>query len=620
MAVRSFMGRCAILAWMSRPSVAAPEPISITAWHAWSLLCAGLMLVLPFLAWMKAPPTPSFHAEAIAAGLGLLACIPLAALAPRMVFPRSALVFPAFALLIAVQMMLGRVAFHQQGLLAMLYLAWAAVLAVLASTLRRELGLERVVTVLAWFLVLGVLLNCAIGLAQQFETYGPFARFVLTPAAGERVWGNLAQPNHLADYLALGLASVGYLFATRRLHGLPAALLAVLAVYVLIQTGTRAALLYLVAMSGGAVWMAWRAPGQTGRRLAAFAALCLVAYLLLPAALRAFAPAAFDPDGAWSRWRAEALSHDLRGRLWSAAWHMFLQAPGLGHGFRAYAHQYFLLNPHLPPAAVGGFHDHAHNLPLHLMAEFGLAGLAVLALGALWWTLGARRLSPGPAAWWVLSLVAVLGVHSLLEYPLWYAFFLAPAALVLGLGEGGTVEFGGRAAGARRAGWYVLSALALGAVGLGLLVRDYLVLESFAASRQRYLHAPEAENRRAGELLLEVHRTSLLAPLVELGLARSIRVEPENVDEKLLVNGRALRVFPVEDVVYRQALLLALDGDYPAAIRQWHAARAAFPDADSDARAVLSERVEAGVTALAPLLEFVQPPAHPGGEPSTSKE
>jgi O-antigen ligase len=601
----------------SYPGVATP------LWHGWSLLCLGLMLVLPFLARAQAPPTPSFLAEIIAAGFGLLACVSLAALGTRMAFPRSALVFPAFALLIVVQMSLGWLAFPQQGLLAVLYLAWAAVLCVLAATLRREIGLERVVAALAWFLALGTVLNCAVGLAQQFESYGPFGRYVLA-ASKDRVWGNLAQPNHLADYLSLGLASVGFLFATRRLHALLAALIATVAVYVLIQTGTRAVLLYLGAMLAGAAWIAWHRPDPAHRRLVAFVVLCLGAYVLLPPLLRELAPGSLGVSGAWGRWRADALTHDLRGRLWSAAWHMFMQAPWLGHGLREYAHQYFQINPHLPPRAVGGFHDHAHNLPLHVMAEFGMVGLTVLLLATLAWMRGLMRLPAGAAAWWVAALAAVLALHSLLEYPLWYAFFLGPAALILGLGDGRTVEFKADHGGAGRWRWYVLAGLALGAIALGQLVRDYLMLESFAAFRHRYLHATEAENRRAGELLMDVHRTSLLAPLVELGLSRSIRIEPERLDEKLLVNGRAMRVFPVDDVVYRQAMLLALHGDLPAATAQWGAALAAFPATALEAREVLRGRVDEGVAALAPLLEFADaaaaPVPVPVTDPSTAKE
>ncbi len=588
-------------------------------WHAWSLLCLGLMLTLPFLAWEKSPPIPSFQAEAIAAALGLLACVPLVALASRLALPRSALIFPAFAALVVVQILLGRIAFAQTGLLSLLYLAWAAALAVLGTTLRRELGMERIVSALAWFLVFGSVLNAGIALAQQLGTHHTFGRYVLPPSPAERAWGNLGQPNHLANYLALGIAAVAYLFAARRMHLLVAAGIVALCLVVLQQTGTRAALLYLVAMLAAAGWAAWRAQSG-GRRLLAFTAMSLAAYLLLPAVLRALAPEALEPVGGLARWRGDALAQDLRGRMWSAAWHMFVEAPGLGQGLQMYSHRYFLLNPDLPPAPVRGLLENAHNLPLHVMAEFGLAGLVVLATAAIAWAAGLRRLPPGPSRWWVLALAAVLGIHSLLEYPLWYTFFLGPAALVLGLGEGATVEFQHAKAPVRRLGWYVLGALVLGAVALGQLVRDYRTLQAVPLTSHGGLSARSTAGGEGEKALLDLHRASLLAPLGQLVLARSIPIDPDSLEEKLLVNGRALRAYPLEDVAYRQAMLLALNGDYPAALRTWRAAVASYPAAETGARRVLDERVEAGLTQLAPLLEHLRPKAGVSVQQSTSKE
>jgi hypothetical protein len=78
--------------------------------------------------------------------------------------------------------------------------------------------------------------------------------------------------------------------------------------------------------------------------------------------------------------------------------------------------------------------SNAHNLPLHLAVELGLPAAALLCGGGLWalwqaqpWreTNSARQL-----AWAVL---AILGLHSLLEYPLWYGPFQLAAGLALAL-------------------------------------------------------------------------------------------------------------------------------------------------------------------------------------------
>jgi len=58
--------------------------------------------------------------------------------------------------------------------------------------------------------------------------------------------------------------------------------------------------------------------------------------------------------------------------------------------------------------------------------------------------------------------------------------------------------------------------------------------------------------------------------------------------------------------VYRQAMLLALAGDDAAARLQWERAVAAFPEQRYIALRVLHRRVEDGLAALQPLLEYAQ--------------
>ncbi|MFY8017889.1 MAG: polymerase, partial [Inhella sp.] len=73
------------------------------------------------------------------------------------------------------------------------------------------------------------------------------------------------------------------------------------------------------------------------------------------------------------------------------------------------------------------FFDHSHNLPLQLLVELGWPlGLAVMgllltalaqALRLAWRAQGDEAMVRRAA----LMLVVVVGLHSLLEYPLWYA-------------------------------------------------------------------------------------------------------------------------------------------------------------------------------------------------------
>jgi O-antigen ligase len=68
--------------------------------------------------------------------------------------------------------------------------------------------------------------------------------------------------------------------------------------------------------------------------------------------------------------------------------------------------------------------DNAHNLPLHLAVELGVPVTLVLCGLLVAWVVRSRPWAETDAtrrmAWTVL---AVVGVHSLLEYPLWYGPF-----------------------------------------------------------------------------------------------------------------------------------------------------------------------------------------------------
>jgi O-antigen ligase len=585
---------------------ALPPPGATALWsrlttpHA--ALCAGLlalaaMLSVPFLVPRKTPPIPSFYGEAAALALGLLALTALLPFAGRLPLPRVLGLILGFVALLLLQLLLGMPAYPQQALLAALYLLWAAGLAVLAALLKRELGLERTVVVLAWSLFAGGLASSIIGLAQHLESYALLGR-IMVVASKDRAWGNLAQPNHLADYLSLGLVSVAYLYATGRLRPVYAVAAGAPALYVLALTGARTPWLYLGTLLALAVAFFAADRTREHRRLLVAAAAGMALFLVLPPLM--------DLSGQVTALQRPSLLTEIRPQLWHTAWLLFLDAPVLGQGYRQYGFENFLLNVDLPPPRVTGFTDHAHNLVLNVMAEFGLVGLALLSAGALLWAAGLLRQARTAQLWWLCGIAAVLAIHSLLEYPLWYAFFLGPAALVLGLGEAHALELPAAERRARRTRLALAAVLLLGWVSLAQVFRDYLYMENFATLRYKYLHATAEINHRAREVLLQIDRTSLLAPWVALGLARGIPVSAEGLREKLAVNTSAMRGFPIDDVVYRQAMLLALAGDQPGARRQWDRAVASFPAERESAALVLRRRVEDGVDALRPLLQHAQ--------------
>jgi O-antigen ligase len=108
--------------------------------------------------------------------------------------------------------------------------------------------------------------------------------------------------------------------------------------------------------------------------------------------------------------------------LWSNVLHLIAQKPWLGWGWGELDYAHFITLYDQPRFC--DILDNAHNLPLHLAVELGVP-FAVLVCGGFTWV--ALRQKPWAEvdatrqmAW---SVMAVILLHSMLEYPLWYGPF-----------------------------------------------------------------------------------------------------------------------------------------------------------------------------------------------------
>ncbi|MGH8631880.1 MAG: Wzy polymerase domain-containing protein, partial [Burkholderiales bacterium] len=221
---------------------------------------------------------------------------------------------------------------------------------------------------------------------------------------------------------------------------------------------------------------------------------------------------------------------------------------------------------------------------------------AALGLAAGWlWLVALRSASFDLERWWVVALLATLLAHSLLEYPLWYAYFLGVFALLLGASD----EVGWRFSSPTLDRIAFAGALTLAAWTLVSVVADYRTLEDLARPRT---DAAQVERVRTSALAL--HRSSLFAHLVEYGLARTIRLEPEGIADKIAVNGRAVRYLPTADMVFRHSALLALAGDLDESFRFWDLGAAAYPAQALVAAERLREIARQAQPGLRPLVEY----------------
>lgn len=575
-----------------------------------SLVLAGLAWTAPFLQPVHRFPLTAFYSEWLAFALGLAAAAPLLR---RESWRDAALPVVALAplgliVVLGIQVALGRVPYAGQALMAGLYLLWALLLIVLGQWLRREVSLAQIATFLAWFLLAGGFLHALVGLAQHYGLHDPPLDALVARRQLPSVSGNLGQPNHYAASITLALASAAYLYCRRSLPVAVAAGAAALLLSVLALTGSRSPWLYLGALMGLAFLLDRLQRSDESRRLSVFTAWLLPGFIAaqllatLPFLLPTGAPIVISADRLFQIARGIA----PRLQLWGEGWRMFLDAPLIGAGFGQFAWEHFLHQAAHGAAAAPGVFNHAHNIVVQLLAETGIAGALIAAAAAVVWIADLRNVKFAPEWWWLLALLSVIGIHSLLEYPLWYAYFLGVAALLLGLGAERRIAM--RHGGAARAATALL--VLLGCVNLVAVMPPYRDFE-----RLVFNSAPRspAGAQAFTAAMMRAHRDPLLEPYVELAFALGAPVRTDELQVQLELNTRAMRFAPVAAVVYRQALLLALAGSREAALVQLDRALRAYPADAENFFSELDELARRHPAEVMPLLELATAKLAPRG-------
>lgn len=568
------------------------------------LACVALLWTLPFLQPLHYFPMPMFRSEWLAFVLGLLALILLATKRAWQhgEIPLVAVVPFGLAVIILLQGSLGRVPYFGQAVTAAFYLTWAALLVILGAELRRTFGLVRIAPVLAWALVCSGLLTAFAGILQYFEISSVFDA-VLMPALGS-IYGNLAQRNHFASYLVLALASASYLYAVRGMRTGVAMLVCAPLIMALGFSASRSTWLYIFA----ALVLAWllrmRRRDDLSQRLVIFIEFVLLAFALDQwlMTLPLFGSLAEDGGANTINRVIEEPGLALKLQHARSAWWMFTQAPFFGVGWGQFGWYNFEYQGHfhvdiLFPAPV----HNAHNVVTHVLAETGLCGALLLVGGVIVWLIEFSRERFDAERWWLLSLFSIIGVHSMLEYPLWHSYFLGVAATAVGFGAKRFWTLPLQRVGS----WAAALLLAGGFLNAVVIGQDYLEFERvFAISAATY------DRERVARLTSIGDRDPVLEPYVELAMLKHIALDKEMLPEKLALNGHAMYFLPADMVVFRQAVLLALDGQAQAAQQLFLHAMKVYPDSLPAVLQTLRQVEDRYPVEVSPLLKLTRESHH----------
>lgn len=461
----------------SRPAVVSKDMSSLgNVASACTLVLAALLALNAWLSPNRYHPWPAFHGELAMACAGLLLTLWVLSRAPgaaRLQLPWPCIIALSVAAVPWVQCALGLVYFAGDAWLGSLYAVGFSLAALVGHQLVRLDGPVRPLETLAGMILLASLISMWIALCQWLGLdYFSWAGLQLP--TGSRYYANFAQPNHFALMLSLGIVCAGLLYVRGRIGGACAALLIGFFGLGIAMSSSRAVVLQLGFVATWLFFARSRLPESERARLGLLHMATAVLLILLTTMLWPHLRDAVTPIESGNA-AADHLTPFRVGGMRTTHWITMLDAaiqqPWWGYGWnQTPTAQLAVAATHPASHELLG---QSHNQLLDFVVWLGIPLGLLLTFAVLWWfAQAARKVRDAPGVF-AVAFVGAAFAHSIVEFPLYYTYFMLPIALVMG-GMSATHEQGFTASISRRTAYAMV--VAAGAV-TALIAIDYMKLE-----------------------------------------------------------------------------------------------------------------------------------------------
>ena len=529
-----------------------------TLLHAFGIL----LFAFSWLAYDHYRPWVNFHSETLAlAGVGLLLASQFVGRRfPFVQAPRTAFWIFALALVPWLQYLLGISLFAGDALVTSLFLfGLGAAITLGYSYLVAPVEPEKALIPIFYALWVVALVSAAIGLLQWLDLTEKFTVYVLqsNTGNGNRAMGNLGQPNQLATLLLMGMACLTWSFERRRLGHLGLFFGIAFMTLALVLTQSRAGMVSALVV---AIFL-MRKNRNAASRLPAWSIFCwLLTFFLMVLALPAineFMLMSNERGGI-------RFSDGARVTMWKQMLSGIAQSPWVGYGWNQTATAHAAGSTVFPGSLT---FTYGHNIVLDIVAWNGVPLGALITGVCIWWFASRVKRVKNTDAIYAMACLLPVAVHSMVEFPFAYSYFLLASGVMVGIVERfnsstKTVKFKVRWMGMILAIWLVL--------GTYMVYEYFLIEEDFRVVRFENLRLGQTpDNYEVPKIWMLSHMAAMLSAGRQQALPGMSKAELENLRKA------SLR-FPYGALALRNALALGLNGDPSGATHQMAVIRGMF--------------------------------------------
>ena len=372
--------------------------------------------------------------------------------------------------------------------------------------------------------------------------------------------GLIFQANQLADFLFLSLLAACYLRNQREISSPSFITWIALAGTSCALTGSRSGLVFAASAILISAWIWLNENGSELKQLSKLTSIASLSFVLIQFATKLISP--LLPH--YTTGVDQLVGRSFLGErfdLWKKAWLIFLDHPILGAGWGSYgAEAVKLQSVVLLKPDSDQFHSNAHNIILQLLAESGLLTTTVIIGTLLYFGYKLLRKPFTTNRFVILVAYVILGLHSLVEYPLYSASFIFLLVVLLASDE---VDWRTLKVPAKILSNSVITICLLLTLGSLLVVKwnSLLVTINFAPSNQ-----PLTEAER--EDLISLSKKPVLAEMADFFLLlKVLGLDDRNLEVKLAVTEKLMEKRPNTYILFNRAIFLSYAGREDEAVQ-----------------------------------------------------
>lgn len=360
---------------------------------------------------------------AFASGFLLIGALLFARPALQIKSPRFILFLIALCCIPVLHYFTGIIYFSGDALISSLYLLGFATMLLAGynlapiNTLRPAL-----INWLAGALTIAALISVWLALYQW--TLQPSSFWIADLPPNARPFANLAQPNQLATLLSMGLAAVLFFYEKHALHRISSSLLALLLLFGIALTQSRTP--WLMAIFFVVLWL-WKLNAAARRLPRSWAVAWVLIFISFIVMLPYLAEFLLLSDVTPATERAKASS---RWPMYTQFVHAILDGPLWGYGWQQGSAAQLAVTPFY---AKLEYTEYTHNILLDLLVWNGPILGSIIIIAVAYYLLRLAFLARSTENIFVVMAVGFFLLHSMLEYPHAYAYFLLPVGLLIGI-------------------------------------------------------------------------------------------------------------------------------------------------------------------------------------------